>query len=73
VNDSYYGNCFQIILSIFTDFLIITMKGGESIPNKKTPMTPAAAQRIQSAADRSNTNQGLKSRAMQSADKNSKK
>lgn len=49
------------------------MKGGESIPNKKTPMTPAAAQRIQSAADRSNTNQGLKSRAMQSADKNSKK
>ncbi len=36
-------------------------------------MTPSAAQRIQSAADRSGTNQGLKSRAMKASAKNSKK
>lgn len=49
------------------------MKGGESITGKKIPMTPAAAQRIQSATDRSGTNQGMKARTMKAAAKNSKK
>jgi hypothetical protein len=33
----------------------------------KTPMTPKAASRIQSAADRSGTNQGFKGRAQSAA------
>ncbi|WAI00947.1 hypothetical protein [Methanogenium organophilum] len=49
------------------------MKGGDNITSKKAPMTPAAARRIQSAADRSGTNQGMKSRAMKAAAKNTKK
>lgn len=57
----------------FRRFVIITMKGGENISNKKAPMTSEASRRIQSAADRSGTNQGLKSRAMKAAAKNSKK
>lgn len=40
---------------------------------KKSSMTPSAASRIQSAADRSGTNTGFKSRAMSSASKGSKK
>lgn len=36
----------------------------------KTPMTPSAASRIQSHADKSGTNQDFKSRAQSAADKN---
>lgn len=46
--------------------------GGDSITSKKTPMTPAASQRIQSAADKSGTNQGMKARTMKAAAKNTK-
>lgn len=35
--------------------------------SKKTPMTPAAAGRIQAHADRTNTNQGFKGRAQRAA------
>ena len=48
------------------------MKGGDNITSKKTPMTPAASQRIQSAADKSGTNQGMKARTMKAAAKNTK-
>lgn len=37
--------------------------------NKKTPMTPEAARRIQSHADRTGSNQGFKGRAQSAADK----
>ena len=37
----------------------------------KTPMTPSAASRIQSHADKTRTNQGFKSRAQSAAGKNS--
>ncbi len=37
----------------------------------KTPMTPSAASRIQSHADKSGTNQGFKSRSQRAASKNS--
>ena len=37
----------------------------------KTPMTPSAASRIQSQADKSGTNQGFKSRAQSASSKNS--
>lgn len=37
--------------------------------NKKTPITPDAARRIQSHADRTGTNQDFKSRAQSAADK----
>ncbi|MCB9764943.1 MAG: hypothetical protein H6739_34520 [Alphaproteobacteria bacterium] len=40
-------------------------------PGKKTPMTPDAARRIQSHADRTKTNQGFKQRAQSTAAKNS--
>ncbi len=39
--------------------------------NVKSPMTPAAASRIQSHPDRTGTNQGFKSRAQASAAKQS--
>lgn len=38
----------------------------------KTPMTPTAASRIQSHADKTCTNQDFKSRAQSTADKNAK-
>ena len=38
--------------------------------DSKTPMTPGAASRIQSHADRTGTNQDFKSRAQSGADKN---
>lgn len=37
----------------------------------KTPMTPAAAKRIQSHADRTRSNQGFKARAQSAAAKSS--
>ena len=37
---------------------------------KQTPMTPSAASRIQSHADRTGTNQGFKGRAQSGAAKN---
>lgn len=38
--------------------------------NTNTPMTPSAASRIQSHADKSGANQGFKSRAQSAAAKN---
>ena len=42
-------------------------------PEEKTPMTPEAAARIQSNADRTGTNQDFKSRAQSAAAKQSSK
>ena len=39
--------------------------------NEKTPMTPTDASRIQSHADRTDTNQDFKARAQSAAEKNS--
>jgi hypothetical protein len=44
-----------------------------AMSEKKTPMTPEAASRIQSDADRTGENQDFKSRAQRAAERNSSK